>query len=112
MISVSGVGPKVALAMMSIGSAESLKRAIMNGDLATLTSVPGIGKKIAQKIILELKGKIVDDDGVSGTDREVMDALVSLGYSAAQAKDALQGVSAEITDVSERVREALRRLSS
>ena len=112
MVSISGVGPKVALAMLSIGSADVLKRAIMNGDLATLTSIPGIGKKIAQKIILELKGQIVEDNGVSGPDREVIDALVSLGYSSAQAKDALSSVPTDVTDVSERVREALRRLSS
>jgi Holliday junction DNA helicase RuvA len=112
MISISGVGPKVALAILSIGSAESLKRAIMNGDLATLTSVPGIGKKIAQKIILELKGQIVEASGMSGPDREVIDALVSLGYSSAQARDALKAVPVDVTDVSERVREALRNLSA
>lgn len=111
-IAISGVGPKTALAILSIGSAEALKRAIMNGDLATLTSVSGVGKKIAQKIILELKGQIVDIDGATGSDREVMDALVSLGYSSAQARDALKEVSPEVSDVSERVREALRVLSS
>ncbi len=110
MISVSGVGPKVALAMSSIGSAETLKRAIMSGDLAMLTSAPGVGKKIAQKIILELKGQIVDTDSVTGPDREAIDALVSLGYSATQARDALKFVPADIADISDRVREALRGL--
>jgi Holliday junction DNA helicase RuvA len=110
MISVSGVGPKVALAMSSIGSAETLKRAIMSGDLSTLTSAPGVGKKIAQKIILELKGQIVDTDGITGPDREAIDALVSLGYSATQARDALKLVPADISDISDRVREALRML--
>lgn len=110
MISVSGVGPKVALAMSSIGSAETLKRAIMSGDLAMLTSAPGVGKKIAQKIILELKGQIVDTDSATGPDREAIDALVSLGYSATQARDALKLIPADITDISDRVREALRSL--
>ncbi|MBD3251463.1 Holliday junction branch migration protein RuvA [Candidatus Uhrbacteria bacterium] len=112
LIGISGVGPKVALAMLSIGSAEALKRAIMNGDLVTITSVPGVGKKIAQKIILELKGQIVEEGDAGGPDREVVDALVSLGYSSAQAKVALKSVPSEITDVSDRVREALRQLSS
>lgn len=112
MIAISGVGPKVALAMLSIGNAETLKRAIMNGDLTALTSIPGVGKKIAQKIVLELKGQIVDREELSGSDREVIDALVSLGYSATQAKDALKGIPSDVTDVSDRVREALRTLSS
>lgn len=108
MISISGVGPKIALAILSSGSVETVKRAMVNGDLATLTSVPGVGKKIAQKIILELKGQIVDADVVAPEDREVIDALVSLGYSAAQAKEALRAVSSEASGVSDRVREALR----
>lgn len=112
MIAISGVGPKVALAMLSMGSADSLKRAIMAGDLATLTSIPGVGRKIAQKIVLELKGQIVEEGEMTGPDREVIDALVSLGYSASQARQALKGVSRDVTDVSDRVREALRRLSS
>lgn len=108
MISISGVGPKIALAILSSGSVEAVKRAMVNGDLATLTAVPGVGKKIAQKIILELKGQIVDADVALPEDREVIDALVSLGYSAAQAKEALKAISSEASGVSDRVREALR----
>jgi Holliday junction DNA helicase RuvA len=112
LIAISGVGPRVALSMMSLGSADALKRAIMAGDLEMLTSVPGVGRKIAQKVVLELKGQIVEESGAAGPDREVVDALVSLGYSASQARDALKSVPAGVTDVSDRVREALRRLSS
>lgn len=111
MIAISGVGPKIALAILSSGSVESVKKAMVNGDLATLTSISGVGKKIAQKIILELKGQIVDTDFVSSSDREVVDALVSLGYSAVQAKEALKTVSSDVTEVSERVRSALQSLS-
>lgn len=107
-ISISGVGPKIGLAVLSSGNVESVKKAMVNGDLAMLTSVPGVGKKIAQKIILELKGQIVDSDLASSEDREVVEALVSLGYSAAHAKDMLKFVPAEVLDVSERVRAALR----
>lgn len=112
LIGVSGVGPKAGLSILSIGSAEAVTRAIMSGDLTTITSAPGVGMKIAQKIVLELKGRLVDPDIAPGPDREVLDALVSLGYSAAQAKQALQGISADVTDVSERVKQALRSLSS
>lgn len=112
LIAISGVGPKVALAMLSMGSVDSIKRVIMTGDLTALISTPGIGKKIAQKIILELKGQIVEEGESSGPDREVIDALISLGYSSTQATEALKGVSRDVTDVSDRVREALRRLST
>lgn len=107
-ISISGVGPKIGLAILSAGSVERVKKAMVDGDLTTLTAVPGVGKKIAQKIILELKGQIVDTDLVSSSDREVVDALISLGYSAPQAKDALKSIPSEVTEVSERVRAALR----
>lgn len=112
LISISGVGPKAGMSILSVGSAETIKRAIMSGDLAALTSAPGIGTKIAQKIVLELKGQLIDVDVAMGPDREVVDALVSLGYSSHQARTALKGVSSDVTDVSERVREALRSLSN
>lgn len=111
LISISGVGPKAGLSILSVGSPESVRRAILNGDLALLTSAPGIGMKMAQKIVLELKGQLVDAEVGTGPDREAMDALVALGYSLAQAKQALKAVPAEITDVSERVKEALRQLA-
>lgn len=111
LIGISGVGPKAGLNILSVGSVESVRRAVMNGDLAFMTSAPGVGTKIAQKIILELKGQLVDPEAASGPDREAMDALVSLGYSAAQARQALKGVSADVTDVSDRVKEALRQLA-
>lgn len=112
LISISGVGPKAGMSILSVGSAEAIKRAIMAGDLAMLTSAPGVGTKIAQKIVLELKGILVDADIAPGPDREVVDALISLGYSASQAKQALKAVSPDVTDVSERVKEALRNLSN
>ncbi len=111
LIDVSGVGPKAGLNILSVGSPETIRRAIMNGDLTLITSAPGVGTKIAQKIVLELKGQLVDADAGSGPDREAMDALVSLGYSMAQAKQALKDVSVDVTDVSERVKEALRQLA-
>jgi Holliday junction DNA helicase RuvA len=111
LISISGVGPKVALTILSAGSLETVRRSIMTGDLATLTSVPGVGTKTAQKIILELKGQLVNEDAAHGADQDVIDGLASLGYSVAQAREALKHVDASVTDVSARIREALRLLS-
>jgi Holliday junction DNA helicase RuvA len=111
LITISGVGPKAGMNILSVGSVESVRRAIMNGDLTALTAAPGIGTKMAQKIVLELKGQLVDADVGTGPDREAMDALVSLGYSVPQARQALKAVSADVTDISDRVKEALRQLA-
>jgi Holliday junction DNA helicase RuvA len=111
LLSVSGVGPKVAMTLLSLGSADAVQRAVMSGDLETLTSLPGVGKKTAQKIILELKGQLVEAEGVSSTDRDVADALQGMGYSAVQVRDALKQVPSEVTDPSERIRAALRLLA-
>ena len=109
LLGISGVGPKSAMTIMSVGSADQVKKAIMTGDLATMTSVPGVGKKTAQKIILELKGQLVDADGSSGVDSDVLDALVGLGYTAQQAKDVLKHVKSE--DPADRIKEALKMLA-
>lgn len=111
LLDVSGVGPKVALVLLSLGSAASVRDAILRGDLDYLTGAPGVGKKLAQKIILELKGQLVDDAAERPGDKDVRDALIGLGYSSAQANEALNLVPEEITDTSERIREALKRLS-
>lgn len=111
LISISGVGPKLALTMLSIGPVDRVRQAVMSGDIATLTSVPGIGGKTAQKIILELKGQLADQGELSGGDTEVVEALVSLGYPAQKAKQAVSEVDPAIQDVSERIKLALRYLS-
>lgn len=109
LLSISGVGPKAALTILSVGSSDQVKRAIMTGDLATLTSIPGVGKKTAQKIILELKGQLVEEDSSSGIDSDVLDALVGLGYSTQQAKDALKHVKTD--DPADKIKEALKLLA-
>lgn len=111
LLSVSGVGPKVALTILSVGSAESVRRAILQGDLALLTSVPGVGMKTAQKIVLDLKGQLVEEVGTTSGDGEVIAALVSLGYSAHTARAALRTISTDIVDVSLRIRETLKHLA-
>lgn len=109
LLSISGVGPKSAMTIMSVGPADQVRKAIMSGDLAMLTSVPGVGKKTAQKIILELKGQIVEPDDQANADIDVVDALVGLGYTAQQAKDVLKHVKSE--EPSDRIREALKYLA-
>ena len=111
LLNVSGVGPKSAMTIMAVGDAEMVRRAIMAGDLETLTSVPGVGKKTAQKIVLELKGQLVDVDDVGSEDRDAIEALVSLGYPSQDARDALKMVATETKGTSERVRQALRFLA-
>lgn len=111
LLSISGVGPKVALTILSAGSLATVHRAILQGDLGLLTSVPGVGKKTAQKIILELKGQLVDAQEIGTEDMEVIEALIGLGYPSSHAREALKSVSADIKDVSARVREALRYLA-
>jgi Holliday junction DNA helicase RuvA len=95
LITASGVGPKLALAMLSQLSAERIVRAIREHDLAALSSVSGVGKKTAERVVLELKDKTDDLKGEArGERREASDAatraLVKLGYSAAEADDAVR----------------------
>lgn len=111
LLSVSGVGPKVAMTLLSMGSAETVQRAVMSGDLDALTALPGVGKKTAQKIILELKGQLVEAEQIPSVDRDVADALQGMGYTSAQVRDALKQISTDVQDPSERIRAALRQLA-
>jgi Holliday junction DNA helicase RuvA len=116
LLSVNGVGPKVALAIVSGSPAEELRRAIVREDAARFTAIPGIGKKTAERIVLELKEKLAATGiaPVGGVDAEpdehvvARDALVELGYSIADAERALATTDAEASP-EERVRQALRR---
>jgi Holliday junction DNA helicase RuvA len=114
LLSVSGVGPKVALAIVSGYSPAELRRAIVREDDALFQTIPGIGKKTAQRVVLELKEKIaplaaVDAPHLGAGDGHVVarDALVELGYSPAEAEQRLAGVDPDLPPA-ERVREALR----
>ena len=111
LISINGIGPKVGLAMCGSATPVELRQRVMTGDAGWFASLPGIGKKTAQKIILELKGQLVEVDSASEEDVELIEALKGLGYKSAQAKEVAKSIPAEITDPSERVREALRFLS-
>jgi holliday junction DNA helicase RuvA len=112
LLGVSGVGPKVALAVVSSGSSEELRRAIALGDPARFQVIPGIGKKTAERIVLELKGVIADaiapgvEEATPG-DFVAREALMELGYSLVEAERVLATVDPALPP-EERVREALR----
>jgi holliday junction DNA helicase RuvA len=114
LISISGIGPKAGLGILTIADPKTIRTAIVTEDSSILTRVSGVGKKTAERVILELKNKIAelpgDDQGMARADSEAIEALVSLGYSGAQAREALKTVPESVKDVSERVRTALKGL--
>jgi holliday junction DNA helicase RuvA len=110
LLSVSGVGPKVALAILSSSTPSDLRRAIALEDTTRFVAIPGIGKKTAQRVVLELKERLGPAGGVGeapGQELVARDALVELGYSVAEAERALAGTDPELAP-EERVRQALR----
>ena len=119
----SGVGPKVAQAMLAVLEPERLRAAIAGGDLAALTSVPGIGKKGAERIVVELRDRVgkpgaapVAAGGAAPWREQVQEALLGLGWSAKDADKAVEKVAAGLEpgadeSVSTLLRQALRSLS-
>jgi Holliday junction DNA helicase RuvA len=110
LLSVSGVGPKVALAILSSSTPTDLRRAIALEDTTRFVAIPGIGKKTAQRVVLELKEKLGPPEAVaepSGQELVARDALLELGYSVPEAERALAGTDPELAP-EERVRQALR----
>jgi len=111
LLTVNGVGPKVALAIVSGSPADELRRAIVREDTARFTAIPGIGKKTAERIVLELKGSIagaIEPGDIGGTELEARDALVALGYSLLDAEAVLRDVDPGLPP-EERVRLALKK---
>lgn len=127
LITVNGIGPKGGLAILSVMSADSLRFAILSGDAATIAKAPGIGKKTAERVILDLKDKISIEDTLIHKEmqavpdtpgapmqqakNEAMEALVALGYSASDALHAVKNVQAEEdTDVETILKLALKNM--
>lgn len=109
--SISGVGPKSALSIISKGPIDNLKRAISASDVHYLTKVSGIGQKKAEKIILELKTKLGEGDGFGlAEDKEVIGALIALGYDLTEARETLKKLSdkVDIKDRNSKIKEALK----
>ncbi|MEI6528068.1 MAG: Holliday junction branch migration protein RuvA [bacterium] len=110
---ISGVGPKTAIGILNVASVPSLRKAISTGETAHLTKVSGLGKKMADKIVLELKGKLGAYEEVHlGLKEEIdaLEALKSLGYSHKESREALQEIDKTITTTSGRVKAALKHL--
>jgi holliday junction DNA helicase RuvA len=114
LISISGIGPKVALSILSIADPKTIRTAIVNKDPSILTRVSGVGKKTAERVIIELQNKVdaigIDDQATALIGQDAIEALVSLGYSVTESREALKLVPADVTDVSARVRQALKNL--
>ena len=123
LLGVSGVGPKAVLAILSSGTPDQLALSIVTGDEKSLTGVPGIGKKIAQRIILELKDKLAKEQTgfdarmgtlspipAGGKTQEAASALAVLGYSSQEISAALKGVDAALP-VEEMIRIALKKMA-
>lgn len=115
LITISGIGPKTALGILNVATPSMLRQAVAGADTSYLTRVSGIGKKNAEKIVLELKDKLKlrETDAAIDTRSEgdALEALVSLGYSERDAREALKKVPKDITGASERVKSALKILS-
>lgn len=114
-LSVTGVGPKVALAVIGQLGVDGLRQAVLEGAWKKLRTVPGVGPRLAQRLVVELKGTILAEEDseavatvLSETADEVREGLLALGYSDAEASRALEGLTEP--DPATRLREALRRL--
>lgn len=114
LISVSGVGPKTALGVLASGPLSSLEEAISRGDVSYLTSVQGIGKKTAERLVVELKGKMALVSSISSslppTLGEAADALLSMGYEKSEVQEILQTVPVQYTTPEQVVKYALQHL--
>lgn len=115
--SVNGVGPKAGMAILAVGNENQIRRAIAEGDTAYLSRATGVGKKVAERVVVDLKNKVgmlpsadatdfLHDAAVSDHD-EALQALVALGYQLQDAKEALKNIPADIS-VEERVSRVLR----
>lgn len=114
LLSVSGIGPRGALAIMSLGEGTEIRKAIASGNLRFIAGASGVGKRVAERVTVDLKDKV----GIIGgellemlPEDDALDALKALGYSSGQAAQALSGVASDMT-TQERIKAALKELSS
>ena len=115
LITINSVGPRLALAILSIFDSETLHTAVETEDSDSLTRVPGVGKRTANSIILELKGKIeqlAPDIQRLSPDDDVFNSLTALGYSIQEAREAVRSIPEDITNTEEQLRASLQFLNS
>ena len=115
LIQISGIGPKSALAVLAVAPLDVLKKAVSSGDVSYLTKVSGVGKKLAEKIVLELRDKV----GLKGAEtkagglkeeEEAIEALQALGYSLKQSREALRDLPRDIEGTENIIKKALRQM--
>jgi Holliday junction DNA helicase RuvA len=109
---VTGVGPKVALSFLSALTPDEIRRSVVAGDAATLTIVPGVGKKVAQRVVLDLRERLGGDTVlvVEGPLADVREALLHLGLKPSDATDAMRGIEAGGREADDLLREALQKV--
>lgn len=111
LIAVNGVGPKVAQKILGVSSPAEVRKNVMDGSVEFLTRVPGVGKKTAQKIVLELKGSLVMDDEETGEttsmDEDLIDALTSLGYATNEAKKMADRLPEGLESIEDKIKAVL-----
>ncbi|MHB1295423.1 MAG: Holliday junction branch migration protein RuvA [Anaerolineae bacterium] len=118
LLGVTGIGPRTALSTLSALSPDLLRNAIAQGDAAALARVPGLGRKMAQRLVLDLREKIGAASGsalsspLSTADTDVLNALTSLGYSVVEAQDAVRALPEDAKELDERILTALRFLGN
>ncbi|KKU11743.1 MAG: Holliday junction ATP-dependent DNA helicase RuvA [Parcubacteria group bacterium GW2011_GWB1_45_7] len=117
LISVSGIGPKSAVSILSVAPVDQLMAAVSRGEAEILQKSSGVGKKTSERIVLELKDKITaDGDEVSvkvmESDNDVYDALINLGYSRRDARNVLDKIDTALTDTGDRLRDALKKIKN
>jgi len=117
LVSVSGIGPKSAVSILSVAPVEQLIAAVSGGEVDLLQKSSGVGKKTAQRIILELKDKVVSVGGektveVMQTDTDVYEALINLGYSRKSARDVLTEIDESLSGTADRLRDALKKIKN
>jgi Holliday junction DNA helicase RuvA len=113
LITVSGVGPKSGLAIISVAGVKSIEEAVATGDTSSLTKISGIGRKTAEKIVLELNGKLVTarkGTGGASEDIDVFDALKSLGYREREIQEIIKKMPKELAGTNEKIKYALKNL--
>ena len=109
---VTGVGPKVALSFLSALTPDEIRRSVVAGDAATLTIVPGVGKKVAQRVVLDLRERLGGDTVlvVEGPLADVREALLQLGLTPSEATDAMRGIESNGRGADDLLREALQKV--
>lgn len=112
LISVSGIGPKAAMGILAVASVDKIRSSIFNQDPTLLSSVSGVGKKTAEKVVIELKNKVgskasIFDNGISNKSEDVYDALLGLGFKTSEAREAINNLPEEYVSTEQQLKYCL-----